>query len=110
MEEAPHRTGRGGTNCVFLSKRPLFVPLPKRGCFDENGENDEFAFYPLKTRASLLRPPKTTKMTHMAVVTQAKAWFSKSRVCSSLVRGWDRGGRNFTSFVRFSGPLFRAAK
>ena len=30
---------------------------------------------------SLLRPPKTTKM---AGVTQAKAWFRKSQVCSSL--------------------------
>ena len=56
----------------------------KRGRFDENCENDEFAFYPLKTRASLLRPLKTTKMTKMAGVTQAKAWFRKSRVCSSL--------------------------
>ena len=35
--------------------------MPERGRFDENGENDEFAFYPLKTRASLLRPPKTMK-------------------------------------------------
>ena len=46
--------------------------LPKRGCFDENSKNDEFTFYALKARASLLRPPKTTKM---AGVTQAKAWF-----------------------------------
>ena len=74
---------RGGTNCVF--GKPWFRPLPKGGRFDENGENDEFAFYPLKTRASLIRPPKTTKMTKMAVVTQAKAWFRKSRVCSSLI-------------------------
>ena len=72
---------------VFLGK-PCFCPLPnfKRGRFDENGENDDFAFYPLKTRASLLRPPKTTKMTKMADVTQAKAWFQKSRVGSSLTR------------------------
>ena len=39
--------------------KPCFCPLPKRGRFDENGENDEFAFYPLKTRASLLRPRKS---------------------------------------------------
>ena len=57
----------------------------KKWPFDETGENDEFAFYPLKTRASLLRPLKTTKMTKMAGVTQAKAWFGKSRVCSSLM-------------------------
>ena len=61
--------------------------LPKRGRFDENGENDEFAFYPMKTRASLLRPPKATKMTKMAGVTQEKAWFRKSRFYSSLILG-----------------------
>ena len=73
---------RGRTNRVF--GKPCFCPLPKRGRFDENGENDEFAFYPLKTRVWLLRPPKTTKMTKMAGVTQEKAWFRKGRVCSSL--------------------------
>ena len=56
---------------MFLVHRVLVSPA-KRGEFDENGENDEFAFYPLRTRASLLRPLKTTKM---AGVTQAKAWF-----------------------------------
>ena len=44
---------------VFSSPAKIF----KRGRFDENGGNDKFAFYPLKTRVSLLRPPKTTKMT-----------------------------------------------
>ena len=73
---------RGGTNRVF--GEPCFCPLPKRGRFDENGESDEFAFYPLKTRVWLLRPPKTTKMTKMAGVTQEKAWFRKNLVCSSL--------------------------
>ena len=29
-------------------------------------------------------PPKTTKMTKMVGITQAKAWFRKSRVCFSL--------------------------
>ena len=51
---------RGGTSRVF--GKPCFCPLPKRGCFDENGKSDEFTFYPLKTRASLLKPPKTTRM------------------------------------------------
>ena len=74
---------RGRTNRVF--GKPCFCTLPKRGRFDENGENDEFAFYPLKTRVSLLRPPQTTKMTKMADVTQEKAWFRKSRACSSLI-------------------------
>ena len=59
--------------------------LKKRGRFDENGENDEFACYPKKTRVWLLRLPKTTKMTKMAGVTQEKAWFRKGRVCSSLM-------------------------
>ena len=68
---------RGGTNRVF--GKPCFCPLPKRGCFDANGKNDEVAFYPLKTRVWLFRPPKTTKMTKMAGVTQAKAWFRKKR-------------------------------
>ena len=68
---------------VFLVNR-LFVPCQKRARFDENGENDEFAFYPLKTMVSLLRPPQTTKMTKMAGVTQEKAWLRESRVCSSL--------------------------
>ena len=72
--------GKTGTNRVF--GKPCLCPVSKRGRFDESGENDECAFYPLKTRASLLRPPKTTKMTKMAGVTQAKAWFRKSWVCS----------------------------
>ena len=99
----PHRVlqgrPRGGDNFTSLfqvlqtlhsqrqksgSHKPCFCPLPKRGHFDENGENDEFALYPLKTRVWLLRPPKTTKMTKMASVTQEKAWFRKGRVCSSL--------------------------
>ena len=67
---------RGGTNRVFGN--PCLCPLPKRGRFDEDEENDEFEFYPLTTRASLLRPPKRTKMMKMTGVTQAKAWFSKS--------------------------------
>ena len=58
----------------------MFLFPPKKGRFDENSENAEFAFYPLETRASLLRPLKTTKM---AGVTQARHG-SESRVCSSL--------------------------
>ena len=38
---------RGGTNRVF--GKHCFCPLSKRGRFDENGENDEFAFYPLSS-------------------------------------------------------------
>ena len=75
----------GVAQTVFLVNR-VFVPYQK-GSFWRNGENDKFAFYPLKTRASLHRPLKTTKM---AGVTQAKTWFRKSRACSSLIRGcWE---------------------
>ena len=71
----------GVAQTVFLVNR-VFVPCQKGAFFlFENRENDEFAFYLLKTRASLFRPPKTTKM---AGVTQAKAWLFKSQVCSSL--------------------------
>ena len=53
----------GVAQTVFLVKR-VCVPCHKSR-FDENGENDEFAIYPLKTRASLLKPPKRMKMTKM---------------------------------------------
>ena len=68
---------------IGVAQTVFLVPC-ERGRSDENGENGEFAFYPLKTRASLLRPPKMTKI---AGVTQAKAWFRKSRFCPSLKRG-----------------------
>ena len=74
----------GVAQTVFLVNR-VFVPCQKGPVFDEDGENDEFAFYPLKTMVSLLRPSPTTKMTKMAGVTQEKAWFRESRVCSSLI-------------------------
>ena len=58
--------------------KPCFCPCENlRGRFDENGENDEFAFYSLKTRAS-------TKMAKMTKIAQAKARFRKSRVCCFL--------------------------
>ena len=47
---------RGGTNRVF--GKPCFCPLPKRGHFDENGENDECAFYLLKTSGFALQTPE----------------------------------------------------
>ena len=37
---------RGGTNRGF--GKPCVCPLPKRGRFDENGENDKFAVCPQK--------------------------------------------------------------
>ena len=93
----------GGTNRVF--GKPCFCPLPKRGRFDESCENDEFTFRPLKTRASLLRPPKMTRMTK---ITQAKAWFrkkpglfflEKSLIMCSRVK---KGGSITSSFTRES--------
>ena len=50
----------------------VLIPCQKRRC-DEDNENDEF--YPPKTRALLLRPPKTTKM---AGVTQARHGLPKA--------------------------------
>ena len=41
------------------SQQPRLCPLPKRVCFDEDGENDELAFYSLKEGVSwLLGPPQ----------------------------------------------------
>ena len=75
----------GVTEKLFVCQtfmRPFFgvaQTVPKRGRFDETAKTTNcIAFYPLKTRVSLLRPPKTTKMTKMAGVTQAKAWFRKN--------------------------------
>ena len=39
-----------------------FCLLPKTRDFDENGENDEFAFYTQKQGVLVLRSPKMTKM------------------------------------------------
>ena len=63
---------RGGTNRVFGT--PCFCPLPK-GAIWRKQRNWRICILPTETRVSLLRPPKTTKMTIMAGVTQAKAWF-----------------------------------
>ena len=52
-------SSRGGTNRVF--GKPCLCPLPKRGRFDENGENDEFAFYPLKTRVFAPQTPENNE-------------------------------------------------
>ena len=50
----------------------LYKKNPRHISAEGPGQN--FAFYPLKARASLFRPPRTTKM---AGFTQAKAWFRK---------------------------------
>ena len=57
-------------NCVF-------VPCQKGAVLTKMAKMTNLHSTPLKTRASLLRPLKTTKM---AGVTQEKAWFRKSRV------------------------------
>ena len=54
-----HPTKLGVAQTVLLVNRVLSPA--KKGPFDENSKNDEFAFYPLKTRASLLRPRKRRK-------------------------------------------------
>ena len=42
-----------------------------------NGDNDKFAFYPVKQGLCWSDPAKTTKLTQMAGVTRAKARFTK---------------------------------
>ena len=65
----------GGFPEIRLYPLRLYPPKTHR-------ENEQFAFYLLKTSVSLLRPPKTTKM---AGVTQAKARAAKPG-------GFKRGG------------------
>ena len=38
------------------SGKPCLDPLPKKGGFDENGENDKFTFYPVKRGFALQTP------------------------------------------------------
>ena len=45
---------------VALGTFPIFVPCQK-GPFDENGESDEFAFYPLKQGLRFSDPQKDKK-------------------------------------------------
>ena len=54
----------------------------------ENGENDEFAFYPQNQALCSSEPPKKDESDEMADVPQAKAWFTKRLVLSSLQRVW----------------------
>ena len=73
------------------------MPLPKTRDFDENGENHEFAFYTPKQGVLVVRSPKETKMTKMAGATQAKPWFTKNGVFTTL-----SGGRYFPAPWRVS--------
>ena len=70
----------GIAQTVLLVNR-AFVLCPKEGVFDENGENDELAFYPVKQGLCSSEP---VKMTEMVGVTRAKAWFTKGMVFRSL--------------------------
>ena len=60
---------------------------------NKRGENDEFAFYPVKHEHCSSNLVKTIKITKMAGVTWAKPWFTKSKFffvpwlcCFSLIR------------------------
>ena len=68
----------GVQETVLLVNR-VFVP-PKRGGFWRKRRKWRICVLASKTRALLLRPRETTKMTKMAGVPQAKAWFTKSTV------------------------------
>ena len=57
----------------------MFCPLPKKGRFDENGENGEFAFYRLKNKGLAPQTPENdAKMTKIAGVTQARHGLEKA--------------------------------
>ena len=67
---------------VFLVNR-VFAPCQKGAILTKTANMTNLHF---TTENKVFAPqtPKTTKMTKMAGVTQAKAWFRESRVCSSL--------------------------
>ena len=50
----------------------VFVPCRKQVVLTKIGENSDIAFYPEKLGILLFRPWKSTKMTKMAGVTQAR--------------------------------------
>ena len=79
----------GVAQTVFLVNHG-FVPMPKRGRFDENGENDEFAFYPLKTRASLLRPLKTTRKWRKLLITLPQKESGKRSLAKKWRKKWQK--------------------
>ena len=73
----------GGTNLVF--GKPYFCPCQRGAVLTKTAKMTNLhSTLATETRFSLLRPPKTTKMTEMVGVTQTQAWFRKSRVCASL--------------------------
>ena len=59
----------------------MFLSPAKKEPFDENGENDEFAVYPLKNKGFA---PQTPENDENIGCHSAKAWFRKSQVRSSL--------------------------
>ena len=78
--------------------------------FWRNGENDEFAFYPLKTTALLHRPPKTLGMLsdenggwHSGKGRQNRVWllFPDKLAPKSRAHGRKVFPPNFTLFQRF---------
>ena len=74
--------------------KPSFCPARKRVFFfNENGKKCRICILTSKTRALLLEPHETTKMTKMAGVPRARAWFTKSTVSwtPSIAGGWGVG-------------------
>ena len=61
---------RGCRNGRF--EKRCFVPYRKQVVLTEIGANSDIAFYPHEQGILLFRPRKSTKMTKMAGVTQAK--------------------------------------
>ena len=66
---------------ILYNKNPLthFCRLA-RATFWRKQQKWQIYVLPTEKKALLLKPPEKTKMTKMAGVTRAKAWFRKSRV------------------------------
>ena len=57
---------------MVVLENGVFVPCRKQVVLTKIGKNSNIAFYPQKQGILFLRPWKSTKMTKMAGVTQAK--------------------------------------
>ena len=89
----------GVQETVLLVNRAI-VP-PKRGGFWRKRRKWRICILTSKTRALLLKPREPTKMTKMAGVPRAKAWFTKSTVSWTPMFFWsERDLPHFPVFPR----------
>ena len=78
-----HRMPYFGVPKMVLLVNRAFVP-PEKGGFWRKWRKWRICILTSKTRALLLEPRETTKMTKMAGVPRARAWFTKSTVSWTL--------------------------